>query len=117
MFRMMCKSKIQRARVTQTALHYEGSIGIDKKILQASNVYPGEMVQVLNLNNGARFETYAIEEKSGSGEIVFYGPAARMGEIGDIVIIIAKAIIDEETASSFKMQVTYLDKNNKIIKK
>lgn len=117
MLRMMCKSKIQKARITKTALHYEGSIGIDKNILEASNIYPGEVVQVLNVNNGARFETYTIEEKPDSGEVVLYGPAARLGEVGDIVIIISKALVETSEARNVSIKVAYLDEKNKLVKK
>ena len=117
MLRIMCKSKIHKARITRTDLHYEGSIGVDKKILEASNIYPNEIVQVLNVNNGARFETYAIEEKENSGEIILYGPAARLGEKGDIVIIISKALAETKEIQNLKTKIVYLDENNKVMKK
>ena len=88
MLRVMCKGKIHRATVTKKDLHYGGSMGIDKGLLEASNILPNEMVQVLNLNNGERFETYIVEEPKDSGMIALYGPATYRGEIGDLVIIV-----------------------------
>ncbi|MFH1594743.1 MAG: aspartate 1-decarboxylase [Candidatus Omnitrophota bacterium] len=117
MQRIMRKSKIHRARITKTDLNYEGSIGIDKRMLDAADMYQNEFVQVLNLNNGERFETYVIEEKEGSGEIALYGPAARLGQTGDTVIIISKVILEEREVKSFSPKVVYVDQNNKIVKK
>ena len=87
--RTMRKSKIHRARITKKDIHYEGSIGIDKALLEAAGIYKDEMVQVLNINNGARFETYVIEEQKNSGVVSLYGPAAHLGEVGDLIIIIS----------------------------
>ena len=98
-------------------LHYDGSIGIDKKLLEASNIYPNEFVQVLNINNGVRFETYVIEEKENSGEVILYGPAARLGEVGDTVIIISRVLAEAKEIQNLKTKIVYVDKNNKIIKK
>ena len=117
MFRTMCKSKIHRATITKTELHYEGSIGIDKKLIEAANIFPNEFVQVVNLNNGARFETYVIEEKEGSGKIILYGPAARLGEEGDLVIIISSAIADPKEIQTLVPKVVYVDKSNAIVQK
>ena len=89
----ICKSKIHKVRVTKKELNYQGSIGIDKKLLNASNIFPNEVVQVLNINNGSRFETYVLEEQEGSGTIPLYGPAARLGEIGDALIILSYGFI------------------------
>jgi len=114
MFRIMCKAKIHRARVTKVDLHYEGSIGIDKNLLKASNILPYEIVQV---NNGARFETYAFEEKAGSGVIGLYGAAARLGKKGDIVIILSNAIMNEENARKLKLRSIKVDKHNRPILK
>lgn len=113
----MCKSKIHKGRITKTALNYEGSIGIDKKILEAADIYPNEIVQVLNLYNGVRFETYVIEEEERSGEIILYGPAARMGQVGDTVIIISKALVEAKEAQNVKTKIVYIDEKNRIIKK
>ena len=91
--------------------------GIDKKLLEAADICPNEFVQVLNLNNGSRFETYVIEEKNNSGEIILYGPAARKGEVGDTIIIISKAIVDEKEIQALKPKVVYVDNKNTIVKK
>ena len=117
MLRIMCKSKIHKVRITKTDLLYEGSIGIDKKLLEASNIYPNEVVQVLNINNGSRFETYVIEEKADSGEIVLYGPAARMGAVGDNIIVISNALLEAKEIPNLKPKVVYVDEKNKIVKK
>ena len=115
--RTMCKSKIHRAKITDKKLHYEGSIGIDKALMEASSIYQNEMVQVLNVNNGNRFETYVIEEPKSSGNIIFYGPAAHLGEAGDLVIIISYSLYEEKEASSVKPKIVCVDENNKITKK
>ncbi|GAG27059.1 unnamed protein product [marine sediment metagenome] len=117
MLRMMCKSKIHNARITKTELLYEGSVGIDKKMLEASNIYPNEIVQVLNVNNGSRFETYVIEEKENSGEVALYGPAARMGENGDTVIIMSRALVEAKEVQNLRTKIVYVDEKNRIVKK
>ena len=117
MLREMCKSKIHKARVTKAILHYEGSVGIDGKLLDASNIYPNEIVQIVNFQNGARFETYVIEEKENSGDIVLYGPAARMGSVGDTVIIISKALVEAKEVQNLKTKIVYVDEKNRIVKK
>ncbi|MDP2929024.1 MAG: aspartate 1-decarboxylase [Candidatus Omnitrophota bacterium] len=116
MLRLMCKSKIHRARITKVDLHYEGSIGIDKKLLKASNIYPNEIVQVVNINNGARFETYAIEEPAGSGTIGLYGAAAHMGKPNDLIIILSYGLIDDTCAKGMKLTTVKVDNKNKIKK-
>lgn len=112
----MCKSKIHRARVTKVDLHYEGSIGIDRDLLKASNIYPNEIVQVVNINNGARFETYVIEEEASSGAIGLYGAAAHLAKVGDLVIILSNALVDDAQAKSMKLVAVKVDGNNKIKK-
>lgn len=114
MLRIMCKSKIHRATITKVDLHYEGSIGIDKDLLEASDIYPGEIVQVVNVNNGNRFETYAFEEKAGSGVIGLYGAAAHLGKIGDLVIILSNCLMEEKQARALKMKRVLVDHNNAI---
>ena len=114
MLRIMCKSKIHRATITKSDLHYNGSIGIDKKLLKASNIYPNEIVQVVNINNGARFETYAIEEPAGSGTIGLYGAAAHLGKPGDLVIILSYGLIDDTEAKGIKLITIKVDNKNKI---
>jgi len=114
--RMMCKSKIHRAAITKVDLHYEGSIGIDKDLLKEADIYPNEIVQVVNINNGSRFETYAIEELSGSGTIGLYGAAAHLGKAGDLVIILSYGLMDDEGSKGFKMKSIYVDSKNRITK-
>jgi len=113
MFRLMCKSKIHRATITKVDIHYEGSIGIDKVLLKKANIYPGEIVQVLNITNAARFETYAIEEKAGSGTIGLYGAAAHLGKPGDLVIILSYGIIPDAQARKIKLSPVLVDSDNK----
>ena len=96
------KSKIHRVTVTQADLNYMGSITIDRDLIDAANLVVGEKVQVLNINNGERLETYVIEGQKGSGEITLNGPAARKVQPGDVVIIISYALMDFEEAKSFK---------------
>lgn len=115
MLRIMCKGKIHKARVTKRDPGYHGSIGIDKKLLMAADMLPNEKVQVLNSNNGSRFETYCIEEKAGSGTIALYGPAAKMGATGNTVIIISYGVMDTNEAKKLKAKIVHVDKNNKII--
>lgn len=114
MFRVMCKSKIHRATITKVNLHYEGSIGIDKLLLKAADIKPGEIVQVVNINNGARFETYAIEEESGSGVIGLYGAAAHLGKSGDLVIILSSALVEDAESSGRRVRVVHVDRKNRI---
>ncbi len=110
----MCKSKIHGAVVTQAELYYEGSITIDEELLEAAEILPYEKVQVVNLNNGARFETYAIAGERGSGVVCLNGPAARLGAVGDQIIIISYAQYPREVALNHKPKVVILEKDNKI---
>jgi len=107
----ICRAKIHRARVTDANLDYEGSISIAKDLLAASTIKVYERVQVVNLNNGARFETYAIEGKE--GEICLNGAAARLGQIGDLVILIAYALVDFEASAEFKPIIVQVDSKNR----
>lgn len=111
------KSKIHRATVTAADLDYEGSISIDSDLLDAAGIITHELVQVVNLNNGNRFETYVIEGKRGSGEVMLNGPAARLGMPGDLVIIISYAIMTPEEAERFVPKIVLVDSNNKQIRK
>lgn len=113
-YREMCKSKIHGAIVTQAELYYEGSITIDESLLESADILPFEKVQVVNLNNGARFETYAIPGERNSGVICLNGPAARLGAVGDQIIIISYAQYPNEVAQNHKPKVVILDKDNKI---
>ncbi len=117
MMRWMCKSKIHRATVTEANLSYEGSIALDEALLSAAGIIPYEMVQVLNINNGQRFETYAIPGKKGSGIVSLNGAAARLGVAGDKVIIIAAAMVEEAEVPAFKPKVVFVDESNKILSK
>jgi len=108
----MMKAKIHRATVTQCDLHYEGSITVDKDFLAATGILPNEQVDVLNINTGARFTTYAIEGAAGSRIIGINGAAARLAQNGDRVIIIAYAQMDEAQAKTHKPVVLVLDENN-----
>lgn len=113
----ICKSKIHRATVTDADLNYEGSITIDKKLLDAAQILPNEKVQVLNLNNGARFETYVLVAKANSGTICLNGPAARLGQVGDLLIIVSYCDLEFEEAKRYKPKVVYVDGKNRIVKK
>ena len=108
------KSKVHRLTVTERNIEYEGSITIDSDILKAADVVPGEKVQVLNINNGARFETYILEGKAGSGVACLNGAAARLAEIGDVVIVIAYAAVSEEEMKKFKPRIVLVDEKNAI---
>lgn len=109
----ICKSKIHRVKVTDANLNYEGSITIDQKLLKKADIVPNELVQVVNINNGARFETYVMPGKENSGVICLNGPAARLGEVGDVLIIISYSWMEKDKANRFKPKVIYVDKNNK----
>jgi len=110
------KSKIHRVKVTDADLNYIGSITIDEDLMDAANLLHGEKVQIVNNNNGERFETYTIPGKRGSGEIVLNGAAARRVMRGDVIIIIAYAIMDAEEAKTFKPTVVFPDEEtNKLI--
>ena len=113
-FVQILKSKINNAIITDLQLEYEGSIGIDEEIIARVNILPGEKVQVLNYNNGSRIETYVIPEKSGSRKVVLYGPAARCGEVGDRLCILAYYLVDEETASKIKPYILELGTSNSV---
>ena len=108
------KSKIHRARVTQAELHYVGSITIDEDLMEAANLLEGEKVQIVNVNNGERIETYTIKGDRGSGMICLNGPAARRVQVGDIIIIISYASMDYEEAKSFKPSIIFPDNDNKL---
>jgi aspartate 1-decarboxylase len=108
----LCKSKIKNAIITGKNLKYDGSIGIDKKIIVSADMVQGEQVHVLNTMNGERFTTYIIEEPAGSGNIILYGPAARLGEPGDEVVILTYCHIEAKEIHNFNMRVISLGKNN-----
>ena len=106
------KSKIHRATVTESDLNYVGSITIDEDLIVAANLIENEKVEVLNVNNGERFETYVIKGEKGRGQICLNGPAARKALVGDIVIIVSYAMMDFEAAKKFKPVIIFPDKSN-----
>ena len=110
--RIMLKSKIHRACVIDVNIDYEGSITVDKKLMEEADILPYEQVQVLNINNGARFTTYAIE--GGKGEICLNGPAARLAVKGDIVIILSYCHVEDEEAYDYMPKLVYVDAENTI---
>lgn len=114
--RVMLKSKIHRAHVTHVDVNYEGSIAIDRRLMEEADILPYEQVQVLNINNGARFETYAIEAEPDSGEISIRGAAARLAAVGDIVIILTYCQLEDEEARNFAPKLVYVDRKNAITK-
>jgi len=112
--RTMLKSKIHRARVTSLNLDYEGSITLDSRLMAEADILPYEQVQVLNLNNGARFTTYAIEGARDSGQACLNGAAARLAKKGDIIIGLAYCQVEDSEAPNFLPRLVYVDANNKI---
>ena len=115
MLRTMMKSKIHRATVTQADLHYVGSVTIDEDLLDAANLLPGELVHVVDIDNGNRLETYTIAGVRGSGVIGINGAAARLVHAGDLVILIAYGQMDDREAREFQPRVVFVDSENKII--
>lgn len=109
----VCKSKIHRATITDCSLDYVGSMTIDEDLMKAADLVEYEKIQVANISNGERFETYVIKGEPGSGTIALNGAAARKGAIGDLVIIIAYGHIDRSEAGGHKPAVVHVDKNNK----
>ena len=111
--RIMLKSKIHRARISRVNIDYEGSIGIDERLLKEADILPYEQVQVLNLNNGARFTTYAI--KGGKGEICLNGAAARLGAKGDIVIILTYCNVADDAVDNHTPRLVKVNPRNAIV--
>ncbi len=111
--RTMLKSKIHRARVTQVNLDYEGSISIDRRLMEAADLYPHEKVDVFNLNNGARFSTYVIEGDADSGIIGINGAAARMAIVNDLVIVVSYRVMDDADARRHVPVVVHVDGQNR----
>ena len=109
MFIEVCKSKIHKVTVTQAKLQYVGSITIDEDLMDASNIIENEKVQIVNINNGERLETYVIKGDRGSGDVCLNGPAARRVQVGDVVIIIAYASMDFEEAKKHKPTLVFPD--------
>lgn len=115
MFIEVVKSKIHRVKITQAELHYVGSITIDEDIMLAANILENEKVQIVNINNGERLETYVIKGEKGSGHVCLNGPAARKAQVGDIIIIISYASMNFEDAKSHKPTIIFPDQNNRIV--
>lgn len=111
----LLKAKLHRARVTQCDLHYEGSISIDADLLERADILPHEQVDVLNINTGARFTTYAIEAQRGSKTFGINGAAARLAQIGDPIIVIAYCQMPVEEARNYRPNVVLLDEQNNVI--
>jgi aspartate 1-decarboxylase len=116
MLRQMLSGKIHRATVTGTHLEYEGSVAIDRKLIAAAGMLPGELVHILNVTNGSRIETYVIEAKAGSGTISLNGAAARRAEQGDVIIILTYVLCDAEEAKRIKPKVVAVDGRNRIVR-
>ncbi len=114
MKRIMLKAKIHMGQVTDANINYEGSIEIDSELLKAADIFPFEQVQVYDINNGNRFETYAIEGRANSGIISVNGAAARLVSKGDLLIIASYAIMDEEDAKGIKPKIIKLDGKNRL---
>ena len=110
------KSKIHRARVTQAELNYVGSITIDEDLMDAANIIANEKVQIVNNNNGARFETYVIKGERGSGTVCLNGATARLAQVGDIVIIMSYGYMEMDEARTYEPIAIFPDADNKLIK-
>lgn len=113
----MCKSKVHRATVTQAELQYAGSLTLDKTLMDAADLIDYEQVSVVNVNNGQRFETYLIPGERNSGVVCLNGPAARLGQKGDIIIIMSYALYDEKELKNFRPKMIYVNDKNKIVNK
>ena len=109
------KSKIHRVKVTQAELNYVGSITIDEDLLDAANIIANEKVQIVNNNNGARFETYVIKGERGSGIICLNGATARLAQVGDVVIIMSYGYLDIEAAKAYDPLLVFPDDHNKLL--
>ena len=113
--RTMLKSKVHRARVTEANINYEGSITVDSALMEAADILPYEQVHVLDVSNGARFETYAIEEPDGSGQISINGAAARLTARGDTVIILSYALVSDEEARAAQPRILLVNADNTLV--
>ncbi|NQZ75216.1 MAG: aspartate 1-decarboxylase [Ekhidna sp.] len=115
MFIEVLKSKIHRVKITEAELHYVGSVTIDEDLMDAADLIENEKVQIVNINNGERLETYVIKGERGSGEICLNGPAARKAQVGDIVIIISYCSLDRKEARDHEPIVIFPDEKNRIV--
>ena len=116
MLRIIYKSKIHNATITDANLHYTGSTTIDSELLKVADIFPGEKVQIVNLNNGARIETYIIEGEAGKGTICMNGGAARYAQKGDKIIIISYCLVESKEVSTFNAKVVFLNDKNGVKK-
>ena len=115
MKRIMLSGKIHTARITRCLIDYEGSLEIDPELLAEANILPYEKILVTNRNNGSRLETYAIPGQAGSRDFCLNGPAAKLGSVGDVVVIMAFGVYDEDEAKTYRPRVIVLDENNEIV--
>lgn len=111
--RVMCRGKIHRAVITQADLSYVGSLTVDEDLLELSDILPYEQVHVVNVNNGQRFVTYAIAGERGSGVMCLNGAAARLGQVGDVIIVLSYGHFSDEEARNLKPKVVFVDENNR----
>lgn len=114
MQRFMLKSKVHRAKITGAELHYEGSLSLDLALMEAANLLPFEKIEVYNVSNGARFSTYVIPAPKYSGEVRLNGAAARLGAVGDIIIIASYGVFEEEELKDYRPFLVYVDEDNQI---
>jgi aspartate 1-decarboxylase len=115
--RFLLKSKIHRATLTGTELDYEGSVAVDRNLMEAADLLPGEQVHVLNLSNAQRLITYVIEAPAGSGTIMLNGPAARLGTVGDKVVILSYCAATDEEARRLRPKIVHVDPQNRAVEK
>jgi len=113
--RFMCRAKIHRATVSDTRLDYPGSLTLDKTLMRAADIKPFEQVQVLNINNGFRAETYIIEGEPDSGQVIINGALARWAQKGDIIIIIANALADDNDLDDWRVRIVHVGPDNRIL--
>ncbi|NPB06869.1 MAG: aspartate 1-decarboxylase [Aquificae bacterium] len=116
MLRVVLKSKLHRLTVTGADLHYEGSLSLDEELMELADLVPFERVDVYNINNGARFQTYVIPAPRGSGEVKLNGAAARLGAAGDLIIVASYVYLNEEELKSFKPKLVFVDGRNRPLK-
>ncbi|MCS6966122.1 MAG: aspartate 1-decarboxylase [Candidatus Kapabacteria bacterium] len=117
MFRFILKSKLQRLRVTDANLRYEGSLGLDEALMEAARLLPYEQVTVLNVNNGERLETYVIPEPRDSGTVCLNGPAARKGVVGDELIVLSYVLLAEEETAHHAPVIVSVDARNRLLQR
>lgn len=115
MFKEVLKGKLHRLRVTSADIHYQGSITIDGELLEAANISPFEKVQVVDVTNGARLETYVIKGKPGSGEVVINGAAARLVHAGDLIIVLSFAFLNQEELGKHEPVVVFVNEKNQVV--